>query len=75
MCLIAAHFLAIGLGHVTLDNETVNRPCPQGEWDVLVAVNALCQFSTCTPREDTVNKEPLSSEPVIACVCLCTQEL
>lgn len=44
----STHFMAIGLGHVTLDNKTVSRLCPQGEWDVLVAVNTLCQFSTST---------------------------
>lgn len=74
----STHFMAIGLSHVTLDNKTVNRLCPQGEWDVLVAVNTLCQFSTSTrifsaACEDTVNKEPLSSEPVTlslhGCVC------
>lgn len=70
----STHFIVIGLGHVTLDNKTVSRLCPQAEWDDLVAVNALCQFLTSTRIfsagwKDTVNKESLSSESVTACVC------
>lgn len=68
-------FMAVGLGHVTSDNKTVTQLCPQGEWDVLVAVNTLCPFSTSTrifsaAREDTGTKSPCPRSLTLhVCVC------